>query len=549
MVTALQPFSLVKLEPPVTWNTPHPLWREIPRQELSERRGMPVILRFATDTFMDDLIAMLESGEPERLAGIVAQPETWRDDPVNVGWDEEGHDRFDRPLKLFQAAHQRFYLVAGALACRIPGVPDKVVDTGQKESVFFVVRQLDDDGREYAWSENGWTSLADPEHMLLDSEERLPLYPFSFQHEGTTRRLLAGLVPVASKEAAPSVTVGMIGPVSASADPRPGLFEQQVTASLWSVRNWYDAHPDPDAAGISVPERRSIEHALAYALMDMMTALKENVTALYNAIVGGGISSNTAIYGDADWLASLIRGADEMEEVLKAIDDEDTRDYLLYTMGPDGDVGDAPGMGIWDYDGQSPPLSSWVTTSHQNYSTMPLQSAYGEAISGTTYEPEPSEYPSLPKSDPAGGKFHVIRMVYEQPQCQRLTISQSTRAFLLAPFFDPDAPVRSIRIAMPVDTTIEGLKKFDKGVAVIISDQLKAQMNRVSSLQDLMDGDTNPEGTVDLGLICSLSIPIITICALILLMIIVNLLNIIFQWIPFFMLCLPLPLPRKGQGG
>jgi len=40
---------------------------------------------------------------------------------------------------------------------------------------------------------------------------------------------------------------------------------------------------------------------------------------------------------------------------------------------------------------------------------------------------------------------------------------------------------------------------------------------------------------------CSLSIPIITICALILLIIIVMLLDFIFKWLPFLMFCFPLP--------
>jgi hypothetical protein len=46
---------------------------------------------------------------------------------------------------------------------------------------------------------------------------------------------------------------------------------------------------------------------------------------------------------------------------------------------------------------------------------------------------------------------------------------------------------------------------------------------------------------MQLGMICSLSIPIITICALILLMIIVTLLDAIFFWMPYFIICFPLP--------
>ena len=49
------------------------------------------------------------------------------------------------------------------------------------------------------------------------------------------------------------------------------------------------------------------------------------------------------------------------------------------------------------------------------------------------------------------------------------------------------------------------------------------------------------DGGVTFGMICSLSIPIITICAFIMLMVIVTLLDFIFRWIPYFILCFPLP--------
>jgi len=50
------------------------------------------------------------------------------------------------------------------------------------------------------------------------------------------------------------------------------------------------------------------------------------------------------------------------------------------------------------------------------------------------------------------------------------------------------------------------------------------------------------------GMVCSFSIPIITICALIMLILIVKLLDIIFFWMPFFQICLPLPkFTAKGE--
>ena len=64
--------------------------------------------------------------------------------------------------------------------------------------------------------------------------------------------------------------------------------------------------------------------------------------------------------------------------------------------------------------------------------------------------------------------------------------------------------------------------------------------------KELSVPDTGPctaqgNPSLQLGMICSLSIPIITICALILLIIIVNLLDIIFRWMPYFIMCFPLP--------
>jgi hypothetical protein len=52
------------------------------------------------------------------------------------------------------------------------------------------------------------------------------------------------------------------------------------------------------------------------------------------------------------------------------------------------------------------------------------------------------------------------------------------------------------------------------------------------------------------GMICTLSIPIITICALILLLMIVAVLDIIFHWLPWLITCFSLPgfKAKKASG-
>ena len=165
--------------------------------------------------------------------------------------------------------------------------------------------------------------------------------------------------------------------------------------------------------------------------------------------------------------------------------------------------------------------------------------------------------------------WFVVRYVYMKRECGPLhppTLSQPTQRFQLASFFDADAPARPIRISLPMDTTPAGIRKHSKNTAFIISDVLCGQIQRAKGLglvdlvrsvlpwplhKDLELGDggacSNGNG-INIGMICSLSIPIITICALILLMIIVSLLDFIFRWLPYFIICFPVP-GLKGKKG
>ena len=164
-------------------------------------------------------------------------------------------------------------------------------------------------------------------------------------------------------------------------------------------------------------------------------------------------------------------------------------------------------------------------------------------------------------ANPQGVTWFTIRCILERPNCAQLTpplVSEPTSAFQLAAFFDPDAPARPIRIGLPVDTTPAGLRKFDRNTAFVMSDTLCGQVNKMSGMsfgdlvlsvlpfpfkQDLGGGSGEPcsDSGVAFGMVCSFSIPIITIVALILLLIFVKLLDIIFFWMPFFQICLPLP--------
>ncbi|ALP53816.1 hypothetical protein Tel_12105 [Candidatus Tenderia electrophaga] len=182
-------------------------------------------------------------------------------------------------------------------------------------------------------------------------------------------------------------------------------------------------------------------------------------------------------------------------------------------------------------------------------------------------EPAAELMDTVPLGDTRASWF-VLRCVYERPHCGPLfpaLVSAPTQQFQMAPFFDPDAPARPVRIPMPMDISPAGLRKYQKNTGFVISDMLCGKIKGIRKMsfadlvlsvlpwpfhKDLPDpgSGTCKEGGNSFGMICSLSIPIVTLCALILMMIMVALFDLFFRWIPYLFVCLPIP-GLKGKKG
>lgn len=170
----------------------------------------------------------------------------------------------------------------------------------------------------------------------------------------------------------------------------------------------------------------------------------------------------------------------------------------------------------------------------------------------------PSEDTNL---DPRNGVF-VIRCIYERPNCGPFNpaiVSKPTEPFQMASFFDPDAPARQFLIPSPIDPSPSGIRKFNKNTTFMISDMLCGKLSRIREITfgDLvlsvlpwpfhkdLPSASKPgpckKGGNPFGMFCSLSIPIVTLCAMILLIIMVTLFDIFFRWLPLLFVCFPLP--------
>jgi len=691
------------VEHKVRWTSPAPLWSETATSAKSEVRrsfSQPAILRFTTDTFMDDFLAMLEK-DPQQLPSLVAQQETWRG-PLDGSSAVTGSGpaprvtkllrKFERlrltsarssgesstaggvskmllrkktnagMLKLYQPAHQRYYLVSTCLVCGITGMPDRAVNPGREERASFVIRRMLPPGKlevgtplpefdastweEYAYtvteSGTGWTKIGKSSEAavesLLKGEEQLPLFSVKYQEsDDRTRRLFAGLIPVGKREAYMAAGTVSGEERSKSVDrPLPKtsrkiLFRSQV-AEPWKnvidqAERFKKILTEPSSPS---PTQREIDSLLKAAreqiqtqswlvLLDFSDFLSQYVPNVWNAITDpsqeSGLESNeTALLtalkntkttsGNNSIKTELTKSWRDSKDqvVLSPYSTSDIKDSLYDALKAIVGAKDALEGATGSYDRKTkggnwpaflfPLADPMVTALTFSDGVTPLgeqdqvdveapisteESSSAKTAKGnvdklaalvvramptdTSEAVPPIPAAAQPVMDAREGIF-VIRAVFERPNCGPLkptVLSEPTRPFQLAGFFDPDAPARPIRIALPIDTSPAGLRKFDKNTAFMISDVLCGQIQRAKGLslgdlvlsvlpwpfhKDLSVPDNGPCKTdtgAQLGMICTLSLPIITICALILLMIIVNLLDIIFRWIPYFIMCFPLP--------
>jgi hypothetical protein len=692
---------------PIRWQAPQPLWARFATADgtvpiaAAPEQARPAILRFATDDFMEQILATL-ARNPARIDRLVARHETWRK-PM-----EEAPDLVERaalprvaqssaraaatlrpksvllpapagapPLKLYQSAHQRYYLVSASLVCAVQGLPERAVTARDTEQLNFVIRRLlpvpGQGGatvlREFSYLKDAkgarWQRCSDgpDDSAPVADEERLPLFPLTYQDDrGNPRTLWSGLVPVGRREEylgakveqnpvprfadAQRASLTVVEPVARqSRQARTAQFQFDV-AEPWKtlIRSAHkatltldeDSPIDGDGEDPADTRTRIFEFNLQQqtaswlVLLDLADHIATHLPDLWSTIEadGSGLAALSeprqhlySFLGSATMSAPLtlaLRATDLSAEIrppsanmrvaLKAIRAAGVREKLeaiTITYGKDSaslNLADwppfhfvlaglntagsadgpfaalaalsAPGANA---DVAADPLAGPVPGQSIAQQVDRLTALYRQALELTSER----EAPPLPFAlqvqsallanvgDLNDGGWFVVRFVHTRRDCGPLhppLLSAPTERFKLAGFFDADAPARPIRISLPVDTSPAGLRKFNRNTAFVMSDMLCGQVQRAKGLGlgdlirsvlpwplhkslDLGAGGPCQSGGINVGMICSLSIPIITICALLLLMIIVSLLDLIFRWLPYFVFCFPIPGFKGKRNG
>jgi hypothetical protein len=513
------------------WLKPSLLWRRGLAGANAPDFFQPQLIKLNDDNFMATFRAVAASSDPTELEALVVTPQ-------------------DNGLfKLFQPAHGCYYLICAALCCRTPGFPERVVQRTDGESVFFVIRRLFDDA-EYGWvvsRTNGalvagaplppvtksWQPLGERPRRLLKNEERLRLFPIT---GSDSRTILIGYVPVASRDVY-AVTAQELNNAATAADADPlGQTKFPIDIRIEELQaKFTTAIKNKALQGLkgslvmSVYMLLDLWEFLDTNLPDVAAALRDNPTAgftgpqaaakqqlmsfLASQALGGGLTL-------AAGLGAVARQKGNLEAV--NVDPSFADPMRLGFVDPT-----KLGFDAARYD-----------LNNATISPDALDSAVRSAL------PTDTSVVLLPRQSASPAETFVIRCVYERPQClpPLQVVSQASVPFQLAPYYDADAPAREIRIVLPTDVSIRGMRKFQKGVKFMISGSMQQKINMITGNETniIKDGTVGSEGT-GLAFMCSFSIQIIFIVAFFLLLMFVIILNIAFWWIAFFRICIPIP--------
>lgn len=150
--------------------------------------------------------------------------------------------------------------------------------------------------------------------------------------------------------------------------------------------------------------------------------------------------------------------------------------------------------------------------------------------------------PPQPRFDALADRFAVkgfVRLKAQGDCAEKIVWSGYSEPFRILPWWDGDGP--AVKIKLP---SMSQLRRVKSNVTFEIPPKIGAILS--SDLKALSNGE-DPGSGIELGWLCSFSLPIITLCAFIVLNIFLSLFNIVFHWMLWLKVCIP--IPKKKAGG
>jgi len=467
----------------------------------------------------------------------------------------------DGVAELVQPVHRTHHLIVLEAYCQQPGRPR--LDARKVDSMGLVLRRAAGDGSWLGWMANrarrGWLPLpaataaeagrgVDPDpdparrrmraatgHATLDSliaardpaplaEQVLPLFaapPAVCAALGKT--VLFGLVPLASSELSdsgppPADYVAqaqqdggeLVGHLSAYLKARPSL--PLPNAGLTLAPTWLD--PPPDPADNTDPGRIQNFGLLLRQLVIEIGAFSGGPAAAALLAAFRPIRLTTAKNAQGDVTAS-VSAADFLPSAAAIL------------------VGGEPNNTSLTMPLEWPAIDAATGAALTNAALACLSARYAQLV------------PRAGKLDGLQAQYAVrafLRVREHEGCAPRLVWSGWSAPFRIRPWWDGDAPPAQVPLPDISDRSV--LAAMKPGVSFQVPPSLANLLRRDPS--QLVKGTDPGGGDLTIAWLCSFAIPTITICAFIVLNIFLSLFDLIFRWMAFIKICIPIPLPRRS---
>lgn len=475
-------------------------------------------------------------------------------------------------LKLYQPVQRQFHLSVLEAWCDTPGAPR--LDPARVISAGLVLRRVAGPGRE-GWMRGngrirGWmalqriggelldpkaesrlqrrlTGVADVDRQLaaqaresgdhLLEEHTIPLYlapPEVCKEAGKT--LFYGVIPTVSSELA-ETRAAFMPAGDDSFGPRAAFFRKHLVAALRGegmrfpfpgerlAAGWFDASEAPgDTAptGVSAAQWRDLQNRQSEnsRRLRAFILLLRQLGGEFNAFDGGAEVAALQQRLQAIRLPMPRQAQETGERSVAAWQFLKTASAILLAKERLA----APEM-----------PESWPALSAEEanlladalHAAMLARFAAMQGKSGRFDEP---------------GARYVLR-AFLRLKCPRggppqVVWSEEGPPFAIAPWYESDGAAPPVQIPLPDPADRDLLKSLKPNVAFVVPPALHNLL--AGNAKDLMEGKGGFAGA-GLTWICAFNIPIITLCAFLVLNIFLSLFNLFFGWLFFIKLCIPFP--------
>jgi hypothetical protein len=477
-------------------------------------------------------------------------------------------------LKLFQPIQRQFHVALVQAWCDTPGSPR--VDPSRVDASGMVVRRLGAGGQLEGWMRSngrvrGWVPLsrtggpdADPvaAHRLqrqltgvADLDRQLSGFALALADNrldedvvptfmappdvcaAAAQTLFYGVVPTVSSElseAPPART----GPQAVDFGPESGAFKEHLVAPLQGfassfpyagqdvVAGWFDAsesspaRPPEGVTAAQLAELSNPDAGTGKLMRDFLLLLRQ-LGSEFNAFDGGEDSATLRAELAKVTLSLVLREGETVARTTTAdVFLSKACQRLLKKERVDGLLEMPTG---W------PELGSTATRALQAALHGALQARSAALVSQSSRYDEP------------GAQYVLrafVRLKPEGPCPARVVWSANSEPYVIAPWFETADARPPLQIPLPDASDRNMLKALKPNVAFVVPPSMQNLLS--GKAKDLMEGKGSM-GQLGLTWICGFNIPIITICAFIVLNIFLTLFNLVFGWLFFIKICIPFP--------